>query len=462
MDEARLRVPPRLAIDVLVERLADGEVARRPVADSLTDWYDTADRRLDARGVAVTNDGAGWTVTLPNRVVHYDDPSGAVPPALTDLLTATLRGASLRKVESRRSCASLAVASRDGRRPILEVIDDELVTRARENPHHVTVRWRKRGKRRAGAILDVLFEHGAEAVTPAELARVPAPDGGHRPQLADVVRGAIAGAVDRMVGHDPGVRLGDDDEDVHQLRVATRRLRSLLRTFEPRIDPAGVTPITEPLRALADALGKVRDADVLRARLVAALERLDDDDRKAGDALLAHLAAERDDARAALLTVLRDPAYTALLDRLTAAARDLPISGGDEPARRVVRPLARAPWRRLLRAARRLDDDASDEELHGLRVKVKRARYAAEAGERIDRGLARVGRRAAAVQEVLGDYHDAVTASRWLHTAAGALAGHPAFVAGILAERERHEAALDRRRWRVPFAALRAAGDRVW
>src|SRR5207248_914878 len=49
--------------------------------------------------------------------------------------------------------------------------------------------------------------------------------------MGEVVRAAVGNALARIVGHDPGVRLGDDPEDVHQARVGTRRLRSDLRTF---------------------------------------------------------------------------------------------------------------------------------------------------------------------------------------------------------------------------------------
>ena len=57
-----------------------------------------------------------------------------------------------------------------------------------------------------------------------------------------VIRNALAGSVARLIAHDPGVRLGDDPEDVHQARVAMRRLRSDLRTSTPSSTRAGRNP----------------------------------------------------------------------------------------------------------------------------------------------------------------------------------------------------------------------------
>src|SRR5207302_1981585 len=79
----------------------------------------------------------------------------------------------------------------------------------------------------------------------------------------DLVRVAIAASVQRLTRHDPGVRVGDDPEDVHQARVATRRLRSDLRTFASLLDPDWAASLVEELRWLGGVLGDVRDADVL-------------------------------------------------------------------------------------------------------------------------------------------------------------------------------------------------------
>jgi CHAD domain-containing protein len=107
-----------------------------------------------------------------------------------------------------------------------------------------------------------------------------------------------------------------------------------------------------------------------------------------------------------------------LLDRLVEAARDPRLSDrAQRPSREVLPPLAARSWRKLDQAARAVGDDSSDAELHRVRVLTKRARYAAEAvapglGSKRGRQAARFARRAADVQDVLGELQDSVVAAR--------------------------------------------------
>jgi CHAD domain-containing protein len=120
------------------------------------------------------------------------------------------------------------------------------------------------------------------------------------------------------------VRLDEDPEDVHQARVATRRLRSDLRTFRAYLPDDWALDIRAELGWLAEALGRARDADVLFERLHGQVGSLDQRDAEAAGALLGRLVAEQGDAREALLKVLDTDRYGALLDRLAAAAQELP------------------------------------------------------------------------------------------------------------------------------------------
>ncbi len=136
----------------------------------------------------------------------------------------------------------------------------------------------------------------------------------------DVVRAAIAGSVRRLLRHDPGVRLGDDIEQVHQARVATRRLRSDLRTFSSLVDEMWAKKLREDLAWLADLLGAVRDLDVLFDRLEMQVAALPLEDEPGGHDLLARLAAERAEARAALMVAMESDEYIEVLQSLIAAA----------------------------------------------------------------------------------------------------------------------------------------------
>ena len=81
------------------------------------------------------------------------------------------------------------------------------------------------------------------------------------------VRAMLARQVAELLAHDPGTRLGGDPEELHQARVATRRLRAVLRAAEPLLDPDWTQALRTELSWLAEALGPVRDLDVLLERL---------------------------------------------------------------------------------------------------------------------------------------------------------------------------------------------------
>src|SRR5205823_7719639 len=82
----------------------------------------------------------------------------------------------------------------------------------------------------------------------------------------DVVQLAVATSVAKLLRHDPGVRLGEDPEDLHQARVATRRLRSDLRTFRAVVDRTWGDGLRVQLKTVGDLYGAVRDTDVMIER----------------------------------------------------------------------------------------------------------------------------------------------------------------------------------------------------
>lgn len=121
-----------------------------------------------------------------------------------------------------------------------------------------------------------------------------------------------------MLDHDLGVRQSADPEHVHQARVATRRLRSDLRTFGDVLDPGSSGRVRDELRWLGQALGRVRDADVLGIRLrTQAAEELTELDLQGFTKLEQRLALQRQAAYAELLQVLDSDRYINLLDHLT-------------------------------------------------------------------------------------------------------------------------------------------------
>jgi CHAD domain-containing protein len=243
--------------------------------------------------------------------------------------------------------------------------------------------------------------------------------------VIDLVRHATARAVAQIVRYDPGARLGDDDEDVHKLRVAARRLRSDLHTFAPLLDRQRVDPIRSELGWLGRKVGAVRDTDVLTARLTARLESLPDVDPVGADQLMSLLEREAGEARATMLVALREARYLHLLDTLVDLATAPPfrknraVTSGQ--SRQMATKFVEKPWHRVVETVEALDRNPSDDELHHVRILAKRSRYAAEAAAPLLGPVA--GRFAAAVadlQTVLGDHQDTVLAEEWLRDAATA------------------------------------------
>src|SRR5262249_11422026 len=119
-----------------------------------------------------------------------------------------------------------------------------------------------------------------------------------------------------LLVHDPGTRLGDDPENLHQHRVAARRTRAILRAAKRYVDADWRGSLTGPLDQLAEATGPVRDLDVLLEHLRKELEVLDERDRKAAETLISQLQREREAARRRLVGTLEGEQYGLLLARL--------------------------------------------------------------------------------------------------------------------------------------------------
>jgi CHAD domain-containing protein len=281
----------------------------------------------------------------------------------------------------------------------------------------------------------------------------------------DHVRASLDQRLRALLTHEPGTRTGEDIEDLHQMRVAVRRMRATLKAARPLLDAAWSDDLRAELGWLGGALGPVRDLDVLLLRLHREIASLPADEQNAGGALLDALERERTTARAAMLEALTAPRYFGLLERLAeTVSAPLPTPApGDAPQPALV-DLVRAEARKLRRAVEKAGDNPPDEVLHALRIRGKRVRYTGElvapslrgtpAGKQVKRLLSAT----TALQEVLGDHQDACVAEQRIR---GLLAGldvtpDTVFVAGRLVERETHRAAEKRREWRGAWVLVDA------
>jgi CHAD domain-containing protein len=267
---------------------------------------------------------------------------------------------------------------------------------------------------------------------------------------------AIGASVDQLVLELPRARAGDDPEGVHQARVATRRLRSDLRTFGPLLDDAWRNATRSELKWLADALGAVRDADVLGMRLEAALVEIEIEPAVAAT-LLDVLRDQGCAARRSLVDALDDARTATLVAELQRRASDPPTTlAALGRAERRLRPLVRRPWRKLARTVDSLGDEPTATELHEVRLMAKRARYAAEAVVPVfGRDASRFAASVKQVQDVLGDLNDANVAIDWLERTAPHLDAANAFVAGRLAHHFRDVAEGHHHGWERAFRRSR-------
>ena len=420
----------------------------------ISTYHDTADHRLARRGVTLRHrveHGKGlWQLKLPQGKARLELEAeggpGSPPDDMLGLLVAHLRGVPLVPIARLRTRREGVRA--DGAEIVhdtVAVLDHQRVTRSFEelevellDGDEKTLRRLEKELRRAGAAdgekrpkvfqaLDLDFQ-----AEPAD-----EPDDA---SSAATLRARIREQAERVLGHDAGTRLGTDSEELHQMRVATRRLRAFLRAGSELLDPAWAEPVREELTWLGGALGPVRDLDVLAERLTAEVESLGED-RPRGRKLLRTLERRRRTARRRLMAVLCSDRYFALLDTLERPVATI----ADSPT---LAEIHAAEHKRLRKAVKTLDDASPDEELHAVRIHVKRARYAAELA-----GAGNYVQAAKVLQDVLGEHQDAVVAAERLRELAARMPDTE-LAAGRLIEREHARAVRGRDEWRPAWKKL--------
>lgn len=178
-----------------------------------------------------------------------------------------------------------------------------------------------------------------------------------------------------------GAREDLDPEFLHDLRVATRRLRSALRLVAGVLGQRRCDSLRAELGWIGRILGAVRDLDVFIGNLQAQAQRLGEAGAVAG--LLAdELRRQRHPARDALVSALDSRRFASLLGRLDVLAGSppprYPGSAGGMPVVDAAPALVRKAQKRVLRLGRNVGPDSVAADLHRLRILVKRLRYACE------------------------------------------------------------------------------------
>jgi len=253
-------------------------------------------------------------------------------------------------------------------------------------------------------------------------------------------------------------------EDVHRARVAARRLRSLLKTFGPLLEPRRARLYRVDLRSFARALAGVREADV-RRELLAAIADQDPSIPPAGRSRLDLLLEDaRIGAREALLRHRAEPGWAALCAALARhAAADALIVEHEAGLARVLAMVSRA-WRKPVRLL--AAEPESADELHELRLALKHCRYAIEpVADVAPKATATLLRRLRRAQDAIGEHRDLLLAEHWLRSNERQLGRElSARLVEALQRRERQLRRLAARRSRTvreAYSEWRAATRRV-
>lgn len=278
---------------------------------------------------------------------------------------------------------------------------------------------------------------------------------------SSMTTGEVAFAVLRrqfasFVGREPGVRLGEDPEEVHDMRVASRRLRAAIKLFSEAL-PGRSGWLEGELRWIAGELGGVRDLDVELAELRAWTEgeRSDSGDTDSLGALISAVEEQRKEARKKMLEALDSGRYGRLKDSFSDMLRRGSAGSGEKgskagtPITRAAPALLSRRYKKFRRVADRVGsgkEDAPVEAYHELRKKGKSLRYALEFHREIYGSAVKdVIRPLKSLQDSLGRHQDAVVASEQLRSLGteteSNLSSGTVFAMGAYAERYRREAA---------------------
>jgi CHAD domain-containing protein len=407
-------------------------------------YFDTEDLALASRRITLRRraggDDEGWHLKLPSSPDErheYREPLGGkddgIPEPLLALIRVHTRDKSLVPVvrlRTRRTVYRLRGES-DG---VLAEFSDDRVKATVLAPERKAEHWREwelelvdgsrelldaaQGILRAAGVRPARHSSKlARALGPRLPAGAEAPPPPKRKApAADVLLTYLREQVRALKDQDPRVRL-DAPGSIHGMRVATRRMRSVLATCRSLLaDAESVTSLRQELRWLAGVLGEARDAEVMHQRLKEMLagEPVELVMGPVARRIDLRLGGEYRKAHTAALKALDSQRYFRLLDALEALLADPALTPrASKGAHKVFPDLIERDVRRLRRAVREADrraaDTGDDTALHEARKDAKRLRYGAEAAAPVHPGRAgRLVDAAHGVQKILGDHQDSV------------------------------------------------------
>lgn len=402
-------------------------------------YFDTADYRLARAGVTlrrrVGGEDEGWHLKLPAGEDSRQEvrvPLGRAvkqpPKDLSSLVRAHTRGSDLTPVAEIRTNRRRWQLTNGNGQLLAEVVDD-VVTAQTTGASTTTSSWREieveLGEGGDRKLLDTVERHLGEAgIHPSSsksklsqvigVKRDAVPTIGKKATAGEVVLAYLHEQRAALQNQDPRVRRNEDDA-VHQMRVATRRMRSALQAFGKIVDRDSTRPLTDELKWLAGVLGTSRDLEVLRSRFEDALHSLPPE-IVLGDVaarLTRHFAPLEAKAHKDSVAALDGTRYFDLLNAIDTLLAEPPLTKlASGKAKDVLPKLVEKARHRLdVRVEAALATNDSDEPLHETRKAAKRLRYSAEVAEpALGKHAKALRKRAKDVQTLLGEHQDSVVA----------------------------------------------------
>ncbi|MDY5785220.1 CYTH and CHAD domain-containing protein [Corynebacterium sp.] len=502
-----LEVEVKLAVD---ESTGIPDLTQLPGVDRILDteehklsaiYYDTEDLRLTRSKITLRRrtggSDDGWHLKLPTkgarRELHAElDNPAEIPAELLSAIRAIVRSQPLSpvaQVDNRR--VEISLGSPTGEK-VAEFCDDH-VTAWSLLPGGERSTWREwevelseftAGTEQGAALINqatsFLISSGArKSVSPSKLSTAlgetinsaPLPPHLRASNLApDSPAAAVVEALraqrESIIDWEPRVR-ADEFDSVHQLRVSTREMRSLLETFEGILEGDQLHHLEAELKQAASVLGEARDAEVVEERFLALLDS--DESGLIDDTTATHITndmrSEYERAHERIVDMLDSQRFLDLLEAIDNLLADPPVAGADESgsgsgsgesepskksdsaSRGILYDHLAGGYKKLRKRHAKVQEHYHDTDLglhereeyvHDVRKAAKKLRYASVAAEGAGLKAGRLTKACKALQSQLGDFQDAVTSrDRIEKLAQGARdRGEDTFAYGLLYQRE--------------------------
>src|SRR5690242_2936352 len=469
--ETKLSVEPDFRLPTL-----SGHPLPRRIFTSI--YFDTLDHCLARSSITLRrrleNGSAAWQLKLPldgsRREIELREASVTPPARIVQALVVLLEGKHLVPIaELHTSRAGVRVC--EGRHNVAEVVldtvsvlrggsviqqfreveiellhgEDEFIERLASGLHAVGARPHD-GRPKLFRALSLAYDS----------LDAPAADA----SLVDHIRYGLLQQLQNLKRCDPGVRLGGETEDVHQIRVAARRMRTILLAVRKIVRPEWVEPPLCGLKWLGEVFARARDLDVQISYFQREAEQLKARDRRPLERFLRYLRTERERAQQTLMDEMKSARYLGFVSKLREAAEAPAVVNTKD----TLMDVAARQFRKLRKTIRRLKRSPSNAELHRVRIKTKRARYAAELAEAVDgKAVTRFIKTAERFQNLLGAHQDAVLAERYVQGLLKYQRGQQAaFTAGLLVARANRQREEVREEFWSEWKRLKKRGNRAW